>query len=810
MSSRSKETFCKKSNLKNTYNKDFGNSKVSIVVVQGGKWMARKSNEETKSNKKKSKNMKNDVKNENIKYVVIVESPSKAKTIERYLGKDYKVIASKGHIRDLPQKEFGVKIENNFEPEFQIIPNKEKVIKEIQKETKNKKVLLASDMDREGEAIAWHLSQLLDLDPQEKNRIIFSEITKNAILNSVNNPRSLDLNKVDAQIARRILDRIVGYKISPLVWRVLKNYNTSAGRVQSAALKLIIDRERKIFTFKPKKYFKIFLDHNGLIIPLTKENGKTLKPEKINEKKKNEIFDYLKDKEMKVTSIEEKETFKNPPSPFITSTMQQSAVSIFNWSSSKVMKIAQDLYEGIETPEGSTAFITYMRTDSTRISEEAKKASLEYLEKNYGKQYVGNYINKGKKSNVQDAHEAIRPTDVNIDPEKAKKLISGDHLKLYTLIWNRFIASQAAPAKYLEKKYIIQDENLKYSFELTSKKCIFEGFEKFWKSSNGENYFELDKNEKIIYDELKFEEKETNPPNRYTEATLIKELEAKEIGRPSTYATIILTLLERKYVVKIDKSTLRPTTTGFVVNDFLEKFFPDIVDVKFTARMEKDLDQIEEGKNEGKKVLEEFYVEFEKFLKRASTEIKNGELELNYESDVPCKKCGKMMVLNFGRYGLYLSCDECKETLKIPLESFGVTIKNKLYIKDFLETNLKINEENNKTGEKCPVCGGDLILKIGKYGEFIACSNYPKCTFTKNVNARGSCPNCGGEVEKLRSKKGKIYYKCTSCGEMFWNEPSEYKCPSCGETLFYRTSRGKEKLYCEKDKKYYELEKIKK
>ena len=258
MSSRSKETFCKKSNLKNTYNKDFGNSKVSIVVVQGGKWMARKSNEETKSNKKKSKNMKNDVKNENIKYVVIVESPSKAKTIERYLGKDYKVIASKGHIRDLPQKEFGVKIENNFEPEFQIIPNKEKVIKEIQKEAKNKKVLLASDMDREGEAIAWHLSQLLDLDPQEKNRIIFSEITKNAILNSVNNPRSLDLNKVDAQIARRILDRIVGYKISPLVWRVLKNYNTSAGRVQSAALKLIIDRERKIFTFKPKKYFKIF------------------------------------------------------------------------------------------------------------------------------------------------------------------------------------------------------------------------------------------------------------------------------------------------------------------------------------------------------------------------------------------------------------------------------------------------------------------------------------------------------------------------------------------------------------------------
>lgn len=767
--------------------------------------MAKKNNEKTKD-----KNKKNNSYNGNIKYVVIVESPSKAKTIEKYLGKEYKVIASKGHVRDLPEKEFGVDIENNFEPEFQIIPNKEKVIKDIQKETKDKKVLLASDMDREGEAIAWHIAQLLDLDPKEKNRIVFSEITKNAILNSVENPRSLDLNKVDAQIARRILDRIVGYKISPLVWEALKNYNTSAGRVQSAALKLIIDRERKIFTFKPKKYFKIFLDHKGLIIPLTKENGKTLKPESVNEKKKNEIFEYLKDKKLKVTAIEENETFKSPPYPFITSTMQQSAVSTFGWSSSKVMKIAQDLYEGIETPEGRTAFITYMRTDSTRISEVAKRSASEYLEKKFGKQYVGNYVNKGKKSNVQDAHEAIRPTDVAIDPEKAKKLISGDHLKLYTLIWNRFMASQSAPAKYQEKKYIIEDETLKYSFEITSKKCLFDGFEKFWKSSNGENYFELDTNEEITFEELKCEEKETNPPNRYTEATLIKELEAKKIGRPSTYATIILTLLDRKYVVKIDKNSLRPTTTGFVVTDFLEKFFPDIVDVKFTARMEKDLDQIEEGKNNSKKVLEDFYIEFEKFLERATKEIKNGELELNYESDVPCKKCEKMMKLNFGRFGLYLSCEECKETLKIPLESFGVTINNKLYIKEFLETSLKVNGENNKIGEKCPMCDGDLILKNGRYGEFIACSNYPKCTFTKNVTARGNCPNCGGVIEKLRSKKGRIYYKCTSCGEMYWDEPSEYKCPQCESTLFYKVNKGKEKLYCEKDKKYFELEKLKK
>ena len=746
-------------------------------------------------------------KNGNKKYVVIVESPSKAKTIERYLGKDYKVIASKGHVRDLPEKDFGVDIENDFEPIFQIIPNKEKVINEIKKEIKGKKVLLASDMDREGEAIAWHISQLLNLDPKEKNRIIFSEITKNSILNSIKKPQTLDLKKVDAQIARRILDRIVGYKISPLVWRVLKNYRTSAGRVQSAALKLIIDQERKIFTFKPKKYFAIYLELNDLKIPLTKENGKTIKPQSINEKKKNEIFEYLKDKSFHISNVEEKEASKNPPLPFITSTMQQTAVSMFNWSSTKVMKIAQELYEGVETPQGHTAFITYMRTDSTRISEEAKKAAIEYLQKNYGKEYVGNYTSKNKKNNVQDAHEAIRPTDVNINPQIAKELISGDHLKLYTLIWNRFMASQSSPSKYLEKKYSIDDETGKYTFEITSKKRIFDGFENFWNVSEKEAYFELNKKTEITSDQLKFEEKETNPPNRYTEASLIKELEAKGIGRPSTYATIISTLLERKYIVKISKSTLRPTTTGFVVTDFLEKFFPEIVDVKFTANMEEDLDKIEEGKNKSKQILETFYENFEKFLKKASESVKNKELLLKYESDVACQKCGKNMILNFGRYGLYLSCEECKETQKIPMNSFGITIKDKLYIKDYLNETVTNNTEDNKIGEKCPVCGGDLVLKHGKFGEFIACSNYPKCTYTKNVTARGKCPNCGGEVKKLRSKKGKTYFKCNSCGNMYWYEPSEQKCPECGETLFYRQNQRKEKLYCIKDKKYFEISK---
>jgi DNA topoisomerase-1 len=743
------------------------------------------------------------------KYVVIVESPSKAKTIERYLGKEYKVIASKGHIRDLPKKEFGVDIEHDFEPIFQVIPGKEKVIQEIKKETKGRKVLLASDMDREGEAIAWHLSQILDLDPKEKNRIIFSEITKNAIKNSISNPQSLDLKKVDAQIARRILDRLVGYKISPLVWKVLKDYKTSAGRVQSAALKLIVDKERKIFIFKPKKYFNIYLEYKGQNIPLTKEDGKKIKPESITKIKKDQIFEYLKDKDFKLVNVEEKETIRKPPLPFITSTLQQAAVSTFNWASSKVMKIAQELYEGVETSEGSIAFITYMRTDSTRVSNEAQQAAINYLEKNYGKDYVGHYLSKNKKSNVQDAHEAIRPTDINMDVNNAKRLISSDHLKLYTLIWNRFMASQSAPSRYLEKTYTIEDNTNKYAFEITSKKCIFDGFEKFWNPNNKEVNFEIGKNDKITYDQLKFEEKETNPPNRYTEATLIKELESKGIGRPSTYATIISTLLQRKYVSKIAKSTLRPTTTGFVVTDFLETYFPEIVDVKFTANMEEDLDKIEDGKNKSKVVLEQFYKEFETFLSTASNNIKNKKEILHYESDVPCEKCGKNMKLNFGRYGLYLSCEECKETQKIPAESFGVTIKEKLYIKEYLQETLKIDKEENKIDEKCPICGGDLILKHGKFGEFIACSNYPECKYTRNVKARGKCPNCGGDIVKLKSKKGKTYFKCNSCSTMYWNEPSEYSCPNCGETLFYKTSKGKEKLYCEKDKAYFDIEEIK-
>lgn len=744
------------------------------------------------------------------KYVVIVESPAKAKTIERYLGKDYEVIASKGHVRDLPKKSFGVKIENNFEPEFEIMPGKTKVINDIKKKVKNKKVLLASDMDREGEAIAWHLAHILKLDEKENNRIIFTEITKNTINKSINEPKKIDLNKVDAQLARRILDRVVGYKVSPLVWKILKNYKTSAGRVQSAALKVMIDREREIFKFTPKEFFKIFLDYKNQKIPLVRENGKKIKQENINKEKKEEIISYLKEKNILLNEINSKENKRKPPIPFITSTLQQAAINYLGWTSKKTMQIAQKLYEGIDTPEGQIAFITYMRTDSTRISEEAQKNAKQYLKENYGEEYSGKYIQKKSKQKTQDAHEAIRPTNIFIDENKSKKLLKGDYFKLYKLIWNRFMASQATSSIYDETKYIISDEDKKYDFEITSKKRIFDGFEKFWSYGNSEVEFEMKEDEKIDKKHLKTEQKETTPPARFSEATLVKELELNGVGRPSTYSTIITTLIDRKYINKYETKYLRPTVAGFIVNDFIEKNFPEIADIKFTARMEKDLDEIEEGENTSKKVLEEFYSDFKNFLENAEKNIKENNLNIRYISDVKCPTHDKPMKLNFGRYGFYLSCEEknCKETQKIPFYAYGITINNNLYISDFLK-NYKENN-NVEIGEKCPKCGSELVLKKGRFGEFIACSNYPDCKFTKSVPARGKCPICGSEVGKMKSKKGKIYFKCTNkeCGEMFWNEPSDFIDPETGDPLFYYYKQKEEKLYNPKTKTFYDEEEL--
>ncbi|KLO23173.1 DNA topoisomerase I [Marinitoga sp. 1197] len=734
------------------------------------------------------------------KNVVIVESPAKAKTIEKYLGSDYKVVASKGHIRDLPQKKFGVDIEKDFEPEFELMPGKEKVVAELKKVTKGKKVYLAPDMDREGEAIAWHLSYLLGLDEDEENRIVFSEITKDTILEAIKSPKKIDDKKVGAQLARRILDRIVGYKISPILWRILKNYNTSAGRVQSAALKILVDRERAIFKFKPKEFYKIFLKYMDQDIPLVKINGKKYKKESINEKKKNEILKDLKETKFYIEKVEEKEAKRNPPQPFITSTLQQSAISKFGWSSKKTMQIAQKLYEGIETSDGPLAFITYMRTDSTRISEEAQKKAFNYLNENYGKEYTGHFKVKKSKKKIQDAHEAIRPTDVYIDPAKAKKLISGDNLKLYTLIWNRFIASQSSQSIYTEKIYTIMDASKKYTFEVVGRKRKFDGFEKFWSSSTGEKEYELPKSGELKNIELKTEKDETKPPSRYTEASLVKEMESKGIGRPSTYATIITTLLNRKYVIK-EKSNLIPTLVGFIVSDLLEKNFPEIVDAKFTAHMEEKLDKIEIGETNWKSILSEFYKDFEKFLNTTEQKMKEKSLDFYYKSNIKCSKCNVEMELQFGRYGLFLKCPECGENKGLSKGILGVTIDNNVYLSE--DNILPEKGKEEKTGDKCPECGGDLIIKSGRFGKFIACSNYPDCKYTAPLPARGKCPKCGSKVHKLKSKKGKIYFKCSECGEMFWDEPSDYRCPSCNGPLFYKKKNKEEMLYCPDEKKFF-------
>ncbi|TYB80821.1 MAG: type I DNA topoisomerase [Kosmotoga sp.] len=742
-----------------------------------------------------------------IKKLVIVESPAKAKTISRYLGKDYEVASSKGHVRDLPGSKFGVDLKT-FEPTYEIVKNKKKVVSDLKKKAKNKSVLLASDMDREGEAIAWHLSELLDLPKDEKNRIIFNEITKNAILNAVKEPQKIDNNKVEAQIARRILDRIVGYKLSPLLWKVVKG-GLSAGRVQSVALKMIVELEKKIFHFKPHTYYKIFMKYADEKIPLYKINGKKFGKKSVTSKEeKDELITKLKEKEYFITNIKKSKSRRKPPNPFITSTLQQSSINELGWSASKTMRVAQQLYEGIETSEGNIAFITYMRTDSIRVSDVAKNAAKKFIEEKYGSRFVG--TSKGRKQkgkNIQDAHESIRPTYVDRSPEeiKERKLIKGDHYKLYKLIWDRFIASQMTDAIYEITKVEITDKQKKYLFLHTFEKQEFPGHEIITKNKPAKaKEMDAKKGKKIVPDGFVGEETQTKPPSRYSEATLVKNLEKNGIGRPSTYATIISTLLTRNYVNKAGRE-LRPTLLGSVVSDFLIKEFPDIINEEFTARLEAELDEIENANLHWKKSIEDFYNSFSKDLNEVQESMKKGKIKLEYSTDVKCK-CGGNFKLVFGRYGGYLKCEECEEKKSIDMNIFAPIDDHTVILHDVL----KEYEEDAKLDEKCPKCGSPLIKKRGRYGEFIACSAYPKCKYTRNVRAEGSCPECGGVVEKMRSKKGKTYFKCISCGKMYWNEPSMEKCPQCGGILFKRKRKdGSFTYYCPTCKKRYSVSSLK-
>lgn len=664
--------------------------------------------------------------------LIIVESPAKANTIKKFLGGSTKVIASMGHIRNLPKSKLGVDIEKDFEPEYINIRGKGDLIKSLKSEAKNaKKIYLATDPDREGEAIAWHLAYILGIPEDAVCRVTFNEITKKAVQEGVKNPRKIDVNLVDAQQARRILDRIVGYKMSPVLWKKVKR-GLSAGRVQSVAVKLIVDREEEIEKFIPQEYWNIFAmlsDKKSNKSFSAKFYGKNSKKmELTNKAEVDKILEDIKGKKFIVNSIKKAEKKKVAAPPFTTSTMQQEASRKLGFTLKKTMSVAQGLYEGVTIPgHGSVGLITYMRTDSTRISEVARAVAKEQIEKKFGKDYYENRYYKTN-SEAQDAHEAIRPTYIDLDPNEIKESLTKDQFKLYQLIYNRFLASQMSAAIY--DTMSVDIEAGEYNFKASGQKLKFKGFMTLYVETKDNEEEEKDTQlpELIEKEELKTEKIDTKqsftePPPRYTEASLVKSLEEKDIGRPSTYSPIITTILERRYIEK-DRKQLVPTELGKIVNSLLMENFGDVINVDFTANIENQFDNVAEGKEEWKQIIREFYPPFEKTIKKVEKELEHVKLE-DEVSDVPCDKCGRMMVYKYGRYGKFLACPGYPEC------------KNAKPIVEMIE-------------EKCPKCGGNVIVKKSKRGRrFYVCEN----------NAKGECDyiswNKPGTEEKQAPKKKK-------------------------------------------------------
>ncbi|HHW95599.1 MAG TPA: type I DNA topoisomerase [Mogibacterium sp.] len=678
------------------------------------------------------------------KTLIIVESPSKAKIISKYLGTKYKVNSSMGHLRDLPKSRLGVDIENNFEPEYINIRGKAPKIRELKKEANEaKNVLLATDPDREGEAISWHLAYLLGIDSNTECRVIFNEINKETVRESVNNPRPINDNLVDAQQARRVLDRLVGYQISPLLWKKVSR-GLSGGRVQSAALKLICDRENEILNFVPEEYWYIAADFgDDFIAELSKINGKKTKVE--SEDQANRIKTDLVDGRYIVKSVKKGSRQTKPYAPFTTSSLQQDASIKLGFQTGKTMQIAQQLYEGVNIKGvGARGLVTYIRTDSVRVSEQAKLAAKTYISEKYGEKYSHNNVFSNKNKAMQDAHEAIRPSDVNLDPESVKESLTTDQYKLYDLIWKRFVASQMSPAKYDTLSVLIENGN--YEFKANGSRLIFDGWKKVYVTGDKESEIkipELKEGEDLKLLKLITEQKFTQPPSRYTEAGLVKEMEDKNIGRPSTYASIISVLITRRYV-KREKKALVPTKLGFDVIGILQVYFPDIVDVDFTGEMEDNLDLIEMGKKEWRQIIADFYEGFSEELKIADKEVERIEKEVILSDEV-CELCGRQMAIKEGRFGKFLACTgypECKNTKPI-LKTIGV---------------------------KCPKCGKDIIEKKSrKTGRiFYGCSGYPECDVSYWDKPTGeSCPECG---TMLVQTKGKTKVKKCSNPECSYKE----------------------------------------
>ncbi|MDH4099159.1 MAG: type I DNA topoisomerase [Nitrospirota bacterium] len=721
------------------------------------------------------------------KSLVIVESPAKAKTIGKYLGQGVTVMASVGHVRDLPEKRLGVDIENDFTPEYELIKGKGKVVAEIKKAAKTAEaVYLAPDPDREGEAIAWHIAEELDLKKKPVYRVLFNEITQKAIKDAMAKPGRIDQDMVDAQQARRVLDRLVGYQISPLLWKKVKR-GLSAGRVQSVAVRLVCEREAEIAAFKPEEYWSVTATLEGKTPPpfaakLLQAGGKKIRPG--DEKQVKGILADLEGKKYTVSRVEKKETKRNPVPAFITSKLQQEAARKLRFTAKKTMSVAQGLYEGVEIgSEGPVGLITYMRTDSVRVSNDAIKEVRDVIAERYGKEFLPAkpvFYATGKAA--QDAHEAIRPTSAERDPESLKKFLDKDQYNLYKLIWNRFMASQMSPA--LIDQTSVDVEAGKYLFRATGSVIKFPGFLKVYEegrddtADNAEEADEkeatlppLEKGDVVALKKIEPKQHFTQPPPRYTEATLVKELEEKGIGRPSTYAAIMSTIQDREYVEKTE-GKFRPTELGCLVNTLLVEQFPDLLDVEFTAGMEKKLDEIEEGKLAWVKAVKEFYGPFSSALENATSAMRNIKRE-EIPTDIVCEKCGAGMVIKWGRNGQFLACSaypECKNT------------------KEFVKTEsgeVKVKEQTvEETGETCPNCGSPMVVRSGRFGKFIACSRYPECKTTKAATTGVTCPEkgCGGNITEKRSKKGKVFYSCSNwpkCKFAIWDKPLPKPCPQC-------------------------------
>ncbi len=682
--------------------------------------------------------------------LVIVESPSKAKTIGKYLGSDYIVKASMGHLRDLPKSTMGIDLERGFTPKYLPVAGKEELIKELKKlAAEADTVYLATDPDREGEAISWHLKELLNLPEKKTRRVTFNEITQKVVQESIQNPRDIDYDLVDAQQARRIMDRIVGYQLSPLLWKKVRR-GLSAGRVQSVATRLVVDRENEIRAFQSKEYW-------SLEVTLERENkpgsfvaqyyGTDKKQELQNEAQVQKVIDDITGKTFTVTQVKKAEKKRSSAPPFTTSTLQQEASRKLNMTPKRTMSVAQQLYEGVDVAgEGTLGLITYMRTDSLRLSNEAMDAAADYIRERYGKAYYyGKHHVYKTKSGAQDAHEAIRPTYVHLDPERIQSSLTREQYRLYKLIWSRFLASQMANALY--DTVSIDAECAGHVFRSSHQSVKFPGFIAVYeegRDDDGESVGaalpDLQEGEKARTVDMEKQQHFTQPPARYTEATLVKAMEEKGVGRPSTYASTVSTIQDREYVVKAEKR-LAPTALGEVVNGLMMERFVDIIDVEFTAGMENQLDAVEEGKRDWKDVLSAFYAGFHQEMVEAEAALEGSRL-------------------------------------KVPEE---------------------------ETEELCDVCGRKMVVKVGRFGKFLACPGWPECKNTKPIAEKmpGRCPKCGSGLIKRKSKKGYAYYACekgSECGFMSWDVPTEHDCPECGQSLFKKSGRGKMKPFCINEK----------